>query len=226
MVVQPLVGRTLSIGFQLALMAPLKQYRRQLIGRVQDRDAVYDRQVVSPAVDGAGRNDVSLSSTIDDLGLPPGPTRYLKDRWLDQLLWFEAKAAKNQRSHRILRSVALVGGVVSPVVVNISTREASVWVRAAAVAVSLVVGIAVAVEGFLRPGERWLQFRQTAELLRSEWWLYSSLAGDYATYDTISAAHPRFVERVESIVSSDVAGFVAIVNTSAAPAKSPGPVAP
>lgn len=182
--------------------------------------------MVSPAVDGASTNAAPLSATIDDLGLPPGPTRYLKDRWLDQLLWFEAKAARNQRSHRLLRSVALVGGVALPVVVNVSTGDAPAWVRAAAVAVSLVVGIAVGLESFLRPGERWLQFRQTAELLRSEWWLFSSLAGDYATYETILAAHPRFVERVESIVSSDVAGFVAIMNTSAAPAKPPGAIAP
>ncbi|MGA9279146.1 DUF4231 domain-containing protein [Ilumatobacter sp.] len=84
----------------------------------------------------------SLSASIEALGLPARQTAYLKGRWLDQLEWFEAKAGSNQRTHRRLRIAALVGGVV---------------------------GVAVALEGFLRPGDRWLQYRQTAELLRTEW---------------------------------------------------------
>ena len=104
-----------------------------------------------------------------------------------------------------------------PVFVNSASTDSSDWLRIAAVTISVVVGVLVSIESFLRPGERWVQFRQTAELLRSEWWMYVSLAGEYAAFGTLAEGHTRFVERVESIVSSDVAGFVAIVNSSTAP---------
>lgn len=168
----------------------------------------------------------SLAAAIDALGLPPGPTTHLHDRWLGQLTWFEAKASKNQKSHRSLRMVALIGGVMLPLAVNAAASDASTLLRIAAVLVSVLVAVAVATESFLRPGERWIQFRQTAELLRSEWWLFVSLAGDYAGYTTVADAHKRFVERVESIVGADVAGFVALVTPSTAPPGQPDTVTP
>lgn len=156
----------------------------------------------------------SLATSIDALGLPARQTTYLKRRWLDQLEWFEAKAGSNQRTHRRLRIVALVGGVISPVLINAAVGEDAGWLEIAAVVVSVVVGIAVALEGFLRPGERWLQYRQTAELLRTEWWMYVSLAGDYVDFPTLTDAHERFVDRVEQIVGQDVTGFVALAAAS------------
>lgn len=169
----------------------------------------------------------SLSASIDALGLGPEITAHLKDRWLDQLVWFDRKAQKNQSDHRRLRMVALIGGVALPLIVNVSTGDTETWIRAVAVGVSLAVGIAVATESFLRPGEKWLRYRQTSELLRSEWWLFVSRAGDYAVFDTLESAHKRFVERVEAIINDDVAGFVAIMAPSVAgattaPADPPG----
>ena len=95
--------------------------------------------------------------------------------------------------------VALIGGVALPLIVNISTDDAETWIRAVAVGLSLLVGVAVATESFLRPGEKWLRYRPTAELLRSEWWVFVSRAGDYAGFATLESAHSRFVERVEAI---------------------------
>ena len=152
-----------------------------------------------------------LSASIDALGLPAAQTTYLKGRWLDQLNWFEKKSASNQRTHRRLRIVALVGGVISPVLINAAINGDIAWLEVSAVVVSVIVGIAVALEGFLRPGDRWLQYRQTAELLRTEWWLYVSLAGEYVGFATITDGHQHFVDRIETIVSQDVTGFVALV---------------
>lgn len=160
----------------------------------------------------------SLSASIDALGLGQGPTTYLKGRWLDQLEWFDEKAARNQRVHRTLRIVALVGGVISPVLINAAVGGDARWMEVAAVLVSVMVGIAVALEGFLRPGDRWLQYRQSAELLRAEWWLYVSLAGEFSRFASVADAHQHFVDRVERIVGNDVTGFVALVTpTSEAP---------
>ncbi len=154
-----------------------------------------------------------LHAAID--GLPDLPDRarmYLRDRWLDQLAWFERKAGSNQRRHKQYRAVAIAGGVLLPVLVNLSaTRSDEVfdWV---AIAVSIVVGLATGLEAFFRPGEKWLQYRQTAERLRAEWWLFVNLAGpDYGQYRTLAQAYTHFVQRTEAIIGEDVEGFVAIM---------------
>ncbi|MGA9279145.1 hypothetical protein [Ilumatobacter sp.] len=41
--------------------------------------------------------------------------------------------------------------------------------------------------------------------------MYASPAGEYAGFATAAEAHQHFVNRVEKIVSQDVAGFVALV---------------
>jgi hypothetical protein len=168
-----------------------------------------------PSADRSPPPDVAAS--IDALALPPGPTSYLKGRWLDQLEWFERKAGTNQRTHRNLRIVSLVGGVISPVLINAAVTNDDGWLQLTAVLVSVIVGITVALEGFLRPGDKWLQYRQSAELLRGEWWLYVSLAGEYSAYASVAAAHQHFVERVEKIIGNDIAGYVALVTPSAEP---------
>lgn len=161
-----------------------------------------------------------LETHIAALGLGPAATTHLRERWLEQLLWFEAKSARNQTEHRRFRTVTLVGSVVVPVLVNTATGGRPVW-RVIATVASVIVGIVAALEGFQRPGERWLHYRQTAERLRSEWWLFVSSAGEYAAFGSLDAAHVRFVERVEQLVSDDVAGFVTIITQNGAPAEVP-----
>ena len=168
------------------------------------------------------RSSSDVAASIDALGLPQDQTAYLKDRWLDQLEWFERKAGQNQRTHRNLRIVSLVGGVISPVLINAAVTNDEGWLQLTAVLVSVIVGIAVALEGFMRPGDKWLQYRQTAEVLRGEWWLYISLVGEYSAYATVAAGHHHFVERVEKTIGNNIAGYVALVSPSTEPPAAAG----
>jgi hypothetical protein len=161
----------------------------------------------------------SLLVAIDGLpDLPDQARTYLRDRWFDQLEWFGRKAGANQRRHKQYRAVAIAGGVLLPVLVNLSatrSEEAFDWV---AIVVSIVVGLATGLEAFFRPGEKWLQYRQTAERLRAEWWLFVNLAGpDYGQYRTLAQAYTHFVQRTEAIIGEDVEGFVALMKPEATP---------
>lgn len=157
-----------------------------------------------------------LRLAIDELtDLPARGATYLRDRWLDQLEWFERKAAANQRRYRQYRSVAIIGGVLLPVLVNLATTRSDDVFDTVAIVVSIAVGLAAGLESFLRPDERWLRYRQTAEQMRAEWWLFVNLAGpDYGRYDSTGAAFTHFVERTETMIGEDVAGFVAIVQSA------------
>ena len=75
-------------------------------------------------------------------------------------------------------------------------------------AVSFVVAIAVAVEGFFHYGERWRHYRRTAELLKSQGWQFYELAGAYATYRSHKAAFRPFAGAVESLIAEDVNVYV------------------
>jgi hypothetical protein len=147
---------------------------------------------------------------IDELDLGERQKRYLRSRWLDQIVWLEKKAKQNQRLHYSLRVVAIVGGVIVPALVSLNVREGEVASAIAwtTFAVSLVVAIAVAVEGFFRYGERWRHYRRTVELLKSQGWQFYELAGVYAGFRTHAGAFRTFAATVEALIAEDVNTYV------------------
>jgi hypothetical protein len=150
---------------------------------------------------------------IEELDLADSQKRYLRSRWLDQIVWLEKKAKQNQRLYYTLRVIAIVGGVIVPAPVSLNVREGDVASAIAwtTFAVSLVVAIAVAVEGFFRYGERWRHYRRTVELMKSQGWQFYELAGVYADFRTPSSAFRTFATTVEALIAEDVNTYVSRV---------------
>ena len=147
---------------------------------------------------------------IDSLSLNDLQKRYLRERWLDQLLWFERKAVQNQRRYYTLRLLTIVGGVIVPTIVSLNVltdegAEALAWVT---FGVSLVVALAAALEGFFRYGERWRTYRRTAESLKAHGWQYFELTGPYALAGHAAAFGP-FTRHVETLVQQDLETYLA-----------------
>jgi hypothetical protein len=147
---------------------------------------------------------------IDELALTDLQKRFLRDRWLDQLLWFEEKSGYNQRRYYAVRLMIIGGGVTVPALVSLDIRQHDVtqtlsWVT---FAVSLVVAVAAALEAFFGYGERWRTFRRTAETLKAHGWLFFELAGPYAAPDH-ATCFPAFAAQVETLVQQDVEAFIA-----------------
>jgi hypothetical protein len=155
-----------------------------------------------------------LGGAIDELALGPNHKRYLHSRWLDQIVWLEKSAKRNQRRYYALRLVAIVGGVIVPALVSLNVRKDEVASAIAwtTFALSLVVAAAVAVEGFFRYGERWRHYRRTVELLKSHGWQFFELAGDYAGHRTHDGpAFRAFAAAVETLIGADVEAYLAQV---------------
>jgi hypothetical protein len=153
---------------------------------------------------------------IDATNLDDRQRDFLKLRWLEQLTWMESKAGKAQRYYYRLRLVTIVGAVVVPALVALNAlhgwpgdaAQIATWV------VSLVVAVSAAVEGFFQFGQRWRNYRSTAERLKTEGWLYLQLAGPYADaggshVDTYRA----FASRVEELIQKDVDVYITEVAT-------------
>lgn len=143
---------------------------------------------------------------------------FLKLRWLDQLIWMESKASKAQWFYYRLRLITIVGAVIVPALVALTTLDG--WPGTAAQigtwVVSLVVAVSAAVEGFFQFGQRWRNYRSTAERLKTEGWLYLQLAGPYEA-EAADGSHAKlyrlFAARVEEMIQKDVDTYIAEVAT-------------
>lgn len=155
------------------------------------------------------KND--FAELIELLTLDELQKRFLRSRWLDQVVWAEERAASEQQRYYVLRVVAILGGVLIPALVSLDVGgNAAEWVRWMAFAVGLVVAAAVALEGFFRFGERWRHYRRTAELLKIEGWHFFQSAGSYEGQGA-AAAFPAFVVRTEAIIQHDLDVYISVV---------------
>jgi hypothetical protein len=140
---------------------------------------------------------LEFGGLIEDLDLQPERKRYFRSRWLDQLAWCEAKANGARKRYYALRLTTVVGALLVPALVTVNTTAS--WI------ISLVVAISAAVEQFFHYGDRWRHYRQTAERLKAEGWLFLQRGGAYglngATHDE---TYPAFATRVEELIKSDV----------------------
>jgi hypothetical protein len=150
-----------------------------------------------------------LGELIEQLHLDELQKRYLRSRWLDQVLWMEAKAGQTQLRYTALRLVAIIGGVIVPVLVGLNlTARMNEIVRGVTVFLSLAVAISVAVEEFFHYGERWRHYRATVELLKREGWQLFQLSGRYAQHASHADAYRQFAEQVEQIIQGNVSKFI------------------
>ena len=153
-----------------------------------------------------------LGALIDAIDLPEVSKRFLRLRWLDQMLWAERRAGQARDRYYALRLISIVGGVVVPALVSLNLQAAvGALVGWLTFSISLAVAISLAVESFFRWGERWTHYRRMSELLKSEGWLFFQLAGPYQEAGTPARAYPEFARRVEAIVAADVDAFISQV---------------
>ncbi len=148
---------------------------------------------------------------IEAMSLDEMQKRFLRSRWLDQVIWMEKKAGETQGRYYRLRLTTVVGAVVVPALVSLETLGGGVGdgVRVATVLASILVAVSAAIEQFFRFGERWQHYRRTVEQLKSEGWLFFELTGAYAREGASHAAlFPSFAQRVEELIQSDVETFV------------------
>jgi hypothetical protein len=147
---------------------------------------------------------------IDSLSLSSSEKDFLRLRWLEYVIWMESAAQRTRFRYYALRCIIAVGAVIVPALVSLnvigSAKTAILWVT---FAVSLVVGISAALDGFFHLGDRWRHYRARVEELKAEGWDYFQLAGQYADAHDHHQAFSAFESNVQALLAQEVKEFIA-----------------
>lgn len=151
-----------------------------------------------------------LEDVIDQLDLSDREKNFIKSRWLDQLVYADKSATRDQKRYFRLRLVTIVGGVIVPALVslnnteNVQLHEIIGWVT---FGTSLIVAVSAALEEFFQYGESYRRLRNMAEGMKIEGWSYFQLSGPYENATSHKAAYKTFAAHIENIIKQDVKGY-------------------
>ena len=146
---------------------------------------------------------------IDTLNLTDLQRRFIRSRWLEQVLWLDGKADHSRGRYYSLRLTSIIGGVTIPTLLAIYlVNAADSGTRWITLVISVVVAVTAAVEEFFHYGERWRHYRRMAEWLKIEGWKFFQLTEPYSVYKTHTDAYTAFANQVEAILQQDVEGYV------------------
>ena len=122
--------------------------------------------------------------------------KYLKERYEDQINWYDRKAIWNQKMYKRFQSIVIIFAAVTPILVATGIEQ-SKW---PAVAISAIVAIGTAFLKSFKYQENWVSYRTTCETMRKEIFFYEAGIGDYKNTDDKESL---FVERAESLISRE-----------------------
>lgn len=153
-----------------------------------------------------------FSDLITETELSELQKRFLKGRWLDQLLWLEKRSIQSQTFYYRLRLLTIIGSVIIPALASLSLRETGhAIVGWLTFFLSQTVAISAAIEEFFGYGERYRNYRQTAEQMKTEGWQFLQLSGNYRDFQSHQEAYTSFSSRVESILQQEIKGYIASI---------------
>jgi len=153
----------------------------------------------------------TFEQLMNNSDLEPRQREFVELRYLDQLTWMEGKAKKAQWFYYRLRLITIIGAVVVPALVSLNTlhdwkgtaAQIATWV------VSLIVAISAAVEGFFQFGQRWRNYRSTAERLKIEGWRFFQNIDPYESDNGSQAAvFGKFADNVEDLFQKEVDTYI------------------
>jgi hypothetical protein len=119
-------------------------------------------------------------------------------RLQDQIAWYSAKSAANQRGFKLLKVCQIVAAAVIPVA---AAESSPAWLISGIGALILVLE---GLQQLQQYQQNWTAYRSTSERLKHEKFLFLARAGPYAPAEKPEAL---LAERVEGLVSQEHAAW-------------------
>jgi len=126
---------------------------------------------------------------------------YLKERYQDQIEWHSKKAIVNKKHYLIVQWIQIILAASTPALIAFSFAfPGHFLLKWSSVFTSVVVALLTSASTTFKIKEKWLSYRATCETLKKEYYLYTAGVGEYKD---VLDKKGLFVERVESLISSD-----------------------
>ena len=125
------------------------------------------------------------------------PEDYIEQRLNDQINWYGQKSRTNQLWFKRLRFAEIVAAAVIPFLAGFAGESLSIKIAIGALGV--IVAIIASLLALLRLQEHWINYRATAEALKTEKFLFLTQT---LPYDKENAFH-LLVQRVEALLSKE-----------------------
>jgi len=126
--------------------------------------------------------------------------QFEQDFYEPQLEWYDAKAIRNKRLHRGMKTSQIVLAAFLPVSVSLFPVTADALWGNLIIASSVLLIILESLESYLNYYEKWLNYRTVVEGLRREKQLLDTKTGEY---ESVSDPEAIFVERVMRLTSKE-----------------------
>lgn len=158
------------------------------------------------------------AKTVEYPKLPPRPfasvdsETYISERFNSAISWYDNKAVTCKSRYQWMRAASVVGGVLVPVLVNVSFPGSDTYLKPLTTALSTLVVLLVSLESVFHYREQWVNYRSTEQFLRREYFLFAAKEGVYTNLDADDAFR-TFVERVEAKIESENASTLQILTT-------------
>ena len=138
---------------------------------------------------------------------------YLEDRVEAQRKWYELKANKNKSEFFSNQTIIIILGALIPVLIafeSVSTTLKDYGGPITAI-ISAVIAVIAGLDKLKQPQLNWFNYRANEEAIKKEEWFHKYRAGPYRGLPD-KEAEKVFIERIESIIASDIARITSIVD--------------
>jgi hypothetical protein len=130
---------------------------------------------------------------------------YIEQRLENQIKWYSAKSATNQKKHKYWQVVKIVSALLITTLSIIVDKY-----REITIVIGVLAAFIVFIESFVKIfnyEKLWLQYRTTSERLKREKLLFQTKSKPYDGED----AFTQLVEQCEAIMQNEVQGWVGLI---------------
>jgi hypothetical protein len=134
--------------------------------------------------------------------------QYITERVEDQIKWYEKKSAINKKYYLWSNASIIVFAALIPFLAGLSEEEVN-WPKYLIAALGVLTATLTGISALYKFQEKWSTYRITGESLKREKLLFQT---GTQPYDNKAISFNLFVRNVESIMSSENAGWTQIIN--------------
>ena len=134
--------------------------------------------------------------------------QYITERVEDQIKWYERKSAINKKYYLWSNASIIVFAALIPFLAGLSDDSID-WPKYIIAVLGVFTATLTGISALYKFQEKWATYRMTGESLKREKLLFQTKT---QPYDGSAASFNQFVSNVESLMSSENAGWTQIVN--------------